>query len=696
MGTPGLVDGSTDFLAGGGEMGERIRAFDWSKTPLGPVASWPQSLRSAVSILLPSRHRSSSSGARSSSRSTTTPTAPVFGAKHPVVLGLPAREAWSEIWETGLRDLFEGVLRTGEAFWASDRPFVMERFGFPEETYFDVSYDPVRDESGRSAASSASSPRRPAGSSASAGCGRCASWRRGRPRARSRPRRRAGPPPTSRREPARPAVRPALPARRGRAARRGSPERPGSRTQSLAARPSSTSWRRPRTGSRGRSAGCLETGRAEVVTGCRHAARPAAGRRVAGAAARAPSCCRSRSRARTPRRVPGGRRQPPPAAGRRLPGLPRPAGRPRRHRRRQRPAYEEERRRAEALAELDRAKTAFFSNVSHEFRTPLTLMLGPGRGPARRGATPTAAGRRGPARGRQPQRPAAAAAGQHAAGLLPHRGGPGPGHVSSRPTSPPSPPTSPASSARPCERAGLRLTVDCPPLGEPVFVDRDMWEKIVLNLLSNAFKFTFEGEIVVTLRQAGRRAELRVRDTGTGIPAEEMPRLFERFHRVENARGRTHEGSGIGLALVQELVKLHGGADRRRERRRGGHDVHRHRPAGDRPTCRPTRSARAAPTASTATGAGPYVEEALRWLPDDEHAETRSASNCRRITRRCRSRPPSRSRRTTTGPACWSPTTTPTCGSTSSACWPSATRSRPWRTARRRWRRHGSSPRTWS
>ena len=87
-----------------------------------------------------------------------------------------------------------------------------------------------------------------------------------------------------------------------------------------------------------------------------------------------------------------------------------------------------------------------------------------------------------------------------------------------------------------------------------------MWEKIVLNLLSNAFKFTFEGEICVRVRDAGERVEIEVSDTGTGIPEDELPRMFERFHRVENARGRSHEGSGIGLALVSELVKLHGGS----------------------------------------------------------------------------------------------------------------------------------------
>jgi len=112
------------------------------------------------------------------------------------------------------------------------------------------------------------------------------------------------------------------------------------------------------------------------------------------------------------------------------------------------------------------------------------------------------------------------------------------------------------------DKAGLRLILDCPPLGEPIYVDRDMWEKVVLNLLSNAFKFTFEGEIAIAVRRAadGGFAEMVISDTGTGIPPQELPHLFERFRRVEGARGRSIEGSGIGLALVQELVKLHGGS----------------------------------------------------------------------------------------------------------------------------------------
>ena len=109
------------------------------------------------------------------------------------------------------------------------------------------------------------------------------------------------------------------------------------------------------------------------------------------------------------------------------------------------------------------------------------------------------------------------------------------------------------------ERAGLRFMVEVSPLARPVYADRDMWEKIVLNLLSNAFKFTWEGEIEVSLREVDGRAQLTVRDTGVGIPDDELPKLFERFHRVEGAHGRSFEGSGIGLALVYELVRQHGG-----------------------------------------------------------------------------------------------------------------------------------------
>ena len=220
-------------------------------------------------------------------------------------------------------------------------------------------------------------------------------------------------------------------------------------------------------------------------------------------------------------------------------------------------AYEEERRRAEALAAIDRAKTAFFSNVSHEFRTPLTLMLAPLEDLLGKSAEE---------------------GGENRALLeVAHRNGlrllrlvntlldfsrieAGRVEASYEPTDLAALTAELVSNFRSaCEKAGLGLTVDCLPLADPVYVDRDMWEKIVLNLVSNAFKYTLTGGIGVRLRAAEGAAVLSVTDTGCGIPEHEIPRLFERFHRVEGASGRTHEGTGIGLALVQELVKFHGG-----------------------------------------------------------------------------------------------------------------------------------------
>ena len=147
-GSPRAIPPNLSFLQGGGEMGERMRAMDWSKTALGPVETWPQSLRSTVSMLLPSKAQIILFWGPEYAVLYNDAYRPVFGAKHPSALGLTGREAWSEIWEMVLHDLLAGVVRTGEAFWGKDLLFELERNGFPEETYFDVSYDPVRVESG--------------------------------------------------------------------------------------------------------------------------------------------------------------------------------------------------------------------------------------------------------------------------------------------------------------------------------------------------------------------------------------------------------------------------------------------------------------------------------------------------------------------------------------------------------------------
>jgi PAS domain S-box-containing protein len=168
------------------------------------------------------------------------------------------------------------------------------------------------------------------------------------------------------------------------------------------------------------------------------------------------------------------------------------------------------------------------------------------------------------------------------------------------------------------EPAGIRLVVDCPTMRSPVYVDHSHWEKIVLNLISNAFKFTFQGEIAVRLREHDDRVELTVSDTGTGIPAHEHARIFERFHRVDGARGRSIEGTGIGLSLVNELVKLHGGSVRVESVVGRGSAFTVTIPSGYRHLPRERVAANREPRGSDP--ATPYVHEVAQWTTGETPA----------------------------------------------------------------------------
>jgi PAS domain S-box-containing protein len=559
MPTPPLDPSELTFLAGGGDMGARMRVYDWSRTPLGSPQTWPQSLRSTVSMLLPSKAQICLFWGPESIVLYNDAYRPVFGAKHPEALGRPGREAWSEIWTNQLHPLLAGVVQTGEAFWARDLLFALERYGFPEETYFDVSYDPVRIETG------------------AVGGVFCIV--------------------TETTERVVGARRLAL-------------------LRDLAARNAAARTERD---------ACVVametlTGNPDVAFALAYidddlqAATPDAQRQLTESH---PTLVRTMDLP-----LPGAGRP-----GRLVVGL-----NPRR------PldegyrsflglvadqvaiaitnarAYEAERQRAEALAAIDRAKTAFFSNVSHEFRTPLTLLVGPLQEElADADVLPPE------------HRERLETAHRNALRLLRlvntlldfSRIEAGRIDASYEPTDLAALTIDLASAFRSAiEKAGLRLTVDCPPLPQPVYVDRDMWEKMVLNLLSNAFKFTFEGEIRVELRWRGDYVDLHVADTGIGIAEADLPRMFERFHRVRHARARTHEGTGIGLALVQELARLHGGTvDVTSQEGRGTtFAVSIRTGTAHLPAERLSTGRQLAPTT---TGATPYVEEALRWLPED-------------------------------------------------------------------------------
>jgi PAS domain S-box-containing protein len=273
-------------------------------------------------------------------------------------------------------------------------------------------------------------------------------------------------------------------------------------------------------------------------------------------------------------------------------------------------AFEAERRRAQELEALDRAKTTFFSNVSHELRTPLTLIMGPTDDAL---ASPEQA-LKGEAL-KVVQRNELRLLKLVNALLDFARMEAGRAQASFRRTDLGQLTREVASAfSLAIERAGLEFVVDCASLDEPTYVDRGLWEKVVLNLLSNALKFTFAGQIAVRLTAGAGRAELQVSDTGTGIPAADLPHIFERFRRVPTVRARTHEGSGIGLALVSEIVRMHGGTIEARSVVGEGSTFVVRIPLG-KEHLDPARVDGGAPQATAVSGAAPFVQEALRWLP---------------------------------------------------------------------------------
>ncbi len=571
---------SRNFLAGGGEMGERMRALDWSKTVLGPVESWPQSLRSAVSICLGSRFPIVLYWGADYVVLYNDAYAEILGRKHPWALGRRCKEVWSEIWNV-IAPMLEGVTVTGEATWSDEQLLILERKGYPEECYFSFSFSPVRGATGGVEGiftAVIENTRRVLGE------------RRLR---------------TLRNLAARAAAAKSE-SEAWRSAGEGLADNPhdlpfavlyrtdgGGNSIRVAAAGTepgmeSTAWPIERAIASGKMEHAVEHAGGALVLPVSRPGVPAYGCLVAGLGPRRPLDDEYRGflslvADQIATAIANAR------------------------------ADEEEKQRAEALAEIDRAKTAFFSNVSHEFRTPLTLMLGPLEDGLNDAEAPLA-----PA-----QRERLELVRRN--GLRLHklvntlldfsRIEAGRAQASYAPVDLAALTADLASTFRSAvEKAGLGLVVDCPPLSGPAYVDREMWEKIVLNLLSNAFKFTFEGEISVSLQHRGDAFELAVRDTGTGIPAAELPHVFERFRRVAGAKSRSHEGTGIGLALVQELAKLHGGAIAAQSAEGEGSTFSVSIPAGKDHLPSERIGAGSAPS-PTGVNAEAFVEETLHWLP---------------------------------------------------------------------------------
>ncbi|NGO46274.1 sensor histidine kinase, partial [Streptomyces ureilyticus] len=544
-------------FAEGGAFGELLAGIDWAATPLGPPVSWPGPLVDTLRLMLTSEHAMALYWGAEFATLYNLGSTPIVGAKHPWALGRPYKEVFPEVWAHPVSSHFHYVTGTRKPLLVPNELLIMERHGFLEQCYFDSAFQPVLLDDGTAGGVL---------QILTETTGRVLGERRLRLLSETGTRTAGLPTPG---EVAHVVAEVA-----------GSyPEEIPFLGLYLASEPG---MRRPAASTGLRSA--PETASLSAADGSVVAARLA--QVVAdGAPARLPAAA-----------ITGGSTAGQHAAATRIPveealALPLygagqvegvlvvglnpcfpPAGTYHDFlevlasavagalsaalaHESAALAHEEQRRRAEALAELDRAKTTFFANVSHEFRTPLTLLLGPLQQaladedrPERREQLELA--ERGALRLLKQVNTlldvARAEAGQMRPALEPVDLAGATAEL--------------AGVFRSAfEAAGLTLEVDCPPLPKPVPLDREMWEKIILNLLSNALKFTFTGGARVEMAADGARARLTVTDTGTGIPADELPRLFERFHRVRGARSRSHEGSGLGLVLVKDLVEAHGG-----------------------------------------------------------------------------------------------------------------------------------------
>ncbi|MDQ6734244.1 MAG: response regulator [Nitrospirota bacterium] len=596
-------------LSGGGEMGALMRSIDWSKTPIGPVESWSPALRMMVSFLLVNRFPLLLWWGPQYVSIYNDAYRPVLGTKHPKALGQPAGECWNEIWHI-LQPLIDRPFYGGPATWMDDIFLEINRHGFVEETHFTIAYSPVPDVS------------------VASGIGGVLAT-------------------------VHEITEKVVGERRLRVLRdlgaRSTDAKTAEEACTIAA---ATLAQHPKD---------IPFALLYLIDSDRMQARlaGAAGVKIGDdASPRVIDLDNTSSKqlwpvaeimrqeaaqiiedlAKKVAGVPSGPWSDPPHCA---VALPIPSNMAHRlvgvlvlgvsarlrlddlyrsffdlvtsqvataiaNAR----AYEEERKRAEALAEIDRAKTAFFSNVSHEFRTPLTLMLGPIEDALHGESLPDT------------ERERLTVVHRNGVRLLKlvntlldfSRIEAGRMQAVYEPTNVSEYTAELASVFRSAvEQAGLQLIVDCQPLPETVYVDREMWEKIVLNLVSNAFKFTFEGQIVVSLKIDDTQARLKVCDTGTGIVPDELPRIFERFHRIRGARSRIYEGTG----LVQELVTLHGGTVTVESAYGKGTTFTVSIPLGKAHLPEDRLSA-SGTQASTAIGAASYVAEALRWSASEE------------------------------------------------------------------------------
>jgi len=594
-----------EFLSGGGEMGERIRQFDWSATPLGPLHTWPQSLRTCMRIMLTSRQPIWIGWGKELIKLYNDPYKAIVGGKHPWALGKPASVVWKDIWRD-IDPMLRQVMEKDEGTYVESQLLIMERNGYPEETYYTFSYTPIPGDDGNTAGMI------------------CANT--------------------------------------------------DDTDRIISERQLKTLTRLGKNLTDSKSNEAVIRTVINTVKGNPHDFPFACFYKITEGSAILADCTADLTGTRLPQiihldgddrfallmkaaltnkqpeiwqhagddlgRLPQGAWPIPPANSIVLPiiqtGNKDPYGlllvglNPYRLPDEKYRSFfslladlvttsfgnihflEEERKRAQALAEIDQAKTIFFSNISHEFRTPLTLLLGP---------IEDAMSEPGIVENNKARLEVAyrnALRMQKLVNTLLDfsriEAGRSEGQFS--PVDIAGFTAELASSFRSAiEKAGLQLHLQLGPVTEEVYVDTGMWEKIVLNLVSNAFKYTSHGSITVSVQQSEGTVRISVTDTGIGIPEDQQGLIFERFHRVENNSVRSQEGTGIGLSLVKELVKIHQGSIEVRSRPGEGSAFTVVLPTGK--THLPAERITTQATYHLPGGErNVYVEESLKWLPD--------------------------------------------------------------------------------
>lgn len=610
-----------DFNPEFGELGERIAAFDWSNTSLGPIKSWPQSLKTCVHIMLSSRQPIWIGWGKELIKLYNDPYKSIVGGKHPWALGAPAHIVWKDIWKD-IEPMLNQVMQQGIGTYVESQLLIMERNGYPEETYYTFSYTPVPGDDGKIAGMFCAN---------TDDTDRIINERQLKTLTQL-----------------------------------GKRLTDCKTTDEVVAKTIATLEENPydfpfavfrkldknklilaHSTSLGQSAAHvpeyydLDKDKGPIEAAMKEALALRKLQLISESEERVDKMPKG-AWAIHPSKVivlpifPTGMKG---AFGALTIGL-----NPYRLFNEKYESFfllvadqiatsladvnalEEERRRAEALAEIDRAKTTFFSNISHELRTPLTLMLAPIED-ALHDPDTIAENRlrmeiahRNAIRllklvnnlldfsrieaGRMTARYELVNLSNFTRDL--------------------------ASNFRAAiERAGMELEVRTDKDVEG-YVDTDMWEKIVLNLLSNAFKYTHHGKIRIVLKSVQGEIKFIVSDTGIGIPKHELGSIFERFHRVENIRGRSQEGTGIGLSLVQELVRLHGGSITVDSKLNEGSTFTVTIPVGKEHLPEMHLKSDAVSTFQTGQHVDMYIEEMIKWLP--EYREKASDENVAALT----------------------------------------------------------------